>query len=100
MGANNVSRGADRPPGARYLYRALGPGRGLRLSFPPSPHRAPGQLQFRQQIVHRWISTSALEHQNSEKKVYSIPATRLAEELGKRMVLNSVMVGFFTAGGH
>jgi 2-oxoglutarate ferredoxin oxidoreductase subunit gamma len=30
-------------------------------------------------------------------KVYSIPATRFAEELGKRMVLNSVMVGFFTA---
>lgn len=29
-------------------------------------------------------------------KVFSIPATRLAEELGKRMVLNSVMVGFFT----
>jgi 2-oxoglutarate ferredoxin oxidoreductase subunit gamma len=32
-----------------------------------------------------------------DPKVYSIPATRLAEELGKRMVLNSVMVGFFTA---
>jgi 2-oxoglutarate ferredoxin oxidoreductase subunit gamma len=32
-----------------------------------------------------------------EIKVYSIPATRIAEELGKRMVLNSVMVGFFTA---
>src|SRR6202008_3182434 len=30
-------------------------------------------------------------------RVYSCPATRLAEELGKRMVLNSVMVGFFTA---
>lgn len=30
-------------------------------------------------------------------KVYSCPATRIAEELGKRMVLNSVMVGFFTA---
>jgi len=30
-------------------------------------------------------------------KVYAVPATRLAEELGKRMVLNSVMVGFFTA---
>jgi 2-oxoglutarate ferredoxin oxidoreductase subunit gamma len=29
-------------------------------------------------------------------KVYSVPATRMAEELGKRMVLNSVMVGFFT----
>jgi 2-oxoglutarate ferredoxin oxidoreductase subunit gamma len=33
-------------------------------------------------------------------KVYSIPATRIAEELGKRMVLNSVMVGFFTAVTH
>lgn len=33
-------------------------------------------------------------------KVYSIPATRIAEELGKRMVLNSVMVGFFTAITH
>jgi 2-oxoglutarate ferredoxin oxidoreductase subunit gamma len=30
-------------------------------------------------------------------KVYSVPATRIAEELGKRMVLNSVMVGFFAA---
>ncbi len=30
-------------------------------------------------------------------RVYSVPATRLAEELGKRMVLNIVMVGFFTA---
>jgi 2-oxoglutarate ferredoxin oxidoreductase subunit gamma len=30
-------------------------------------------------------------------KVYSIPATRIAESLGKKMVLNSVMVGFFTA---
>ena len=33
-------------------------------------------------------------------KVYSVPATRFAEELGKRMVLNSVMVGFFTAVTH
>ena len=32
-----------------------------------------------------------------QTKVYSCPATRRAEELGKRMVLNSVMVGFFTA---
>jgi len=30
-------------------------------------------------------------------KVYSVPATRLAEELGKRMVLNILMVGFFAA---
>jgi len=32
-----------------------------------------------------------------QTKVYSCPATRLAEELGKRMVSNSVMVGFFAA---
>jgi len=32
-----------------------------------------------------------------EVRVFSDPATRIAEELGKRMVLNSVMVGFFTA---
>jgi 2-oxoglutarate ferredoxin oxidoreductase subunit gamma len=30
-------------------------------------------------------------------RVYGVPATRLAEELGKRMVLNVVMVGFFAA---
>jgi 2-oxoglutarate ferredoxin oxidoreductase subunit gamma len=34
---------------------------------------------------------------NKEIQVYSIPATRIAEVLGKRMVLNSVMVGFLTA---
>ncbi len=35
-----------------------------------------------------------------EIQIYSIPATRIAEELGKKMVLNSVMVGFFTAITH
>ena len=30
-------------------------------------------------------------------RMFSVPATRLAEELGKRMVLNIVMVGFFAA---
>ncbi len=30
-------------------------------------------------------------------KVFGVPATRFAEELGKKMVLNIVMVGFFTA---
>ncbi len=30
-------------------------------------------------------------------RVYGVPATRLAEELGKRMMLNIVMVGFFGA---
>jgi 2-oxoglutarate ferredoxin oxidoreductase subunit gamma len=30
-------------------------------------------------------------------KVYSIPATKLAEDLGRRIVSNVVMLGFFTA---
>jgi 2-oxoglutarate ferredoxin oxidoreductase subunit gamma len=30
-------------------------------------------------------------------RVYGVPATRLAEELGRKMVLNIVMVGFFGA---
>jgi 2-oxoglutarate ferredoxin oxidoreductase subunit gamma len=30
-------------------------------------------------------------------RIYRVPATRLAEELGRRMVQNIVMVGFFTA---
>jgi 2-oxoglutarate ferredoxin oxidoreductase subunit gamma len=30
-------------------------------------------------------------------KVFKIPATRLAEELGRKIVLNIVMTGFFTA---
>jgi len=30
-------------------------------------------------------------------RIYGIPATRFAEELGKKMVLNVVMVGFFGA---
>jgi 2-oxoglutarate ferredoxin oxidoreductase subunit gamma len=33
----------------------------------------------------------------AQTRIYSIPATRIAEELGKRMVLNIVMVGFFAA---
>jgi 2-oxoglutarate ferredoxin oxidoreductase subunit gamma len=33
-------------------------------------------------------------------RVFSVPATRFAEELGKRMVLNAVMVGFFAAVTH
>ncbi|HMC59937.1 MAG TPA: 2-oxoacid:acceptor oxidoreductase family protein, partial [Candidatus Solibacter sp.] len=30
-------------------------------------------------------------------RVYGVPATRLAEEIGKKVVLNIVMVGFFGA---
>jgi 2-oxoglutarate ferredoxin oxidoreductase subunit gamma len=35
--------------------------------------------------------------ESKDARIYSVPATRIAEELGKRMVLNIVMVGFFTA---
>ncbi|MBV8052627.1 MAG: 2-oxoacid:acceptor oxidoreductase family protein [Acidobacteriaceae bacterium] len=41
-----------------------------------------------------------VDHLRGDHKVYSVPATRFAEDLGKRMVLNSVMVGFFTAVTH
>jgi 2-oxoglutarate ferredoxin oxidoreductase subunit gamma len=34
---------------------------------------------------------------NPGMKLFGIPATRLAEELGRKMILNIVMVGFFTA---
>jgi 2-oxoglutarate ferredoxin oxidoreductase subunit gamma len=30
-------------------------------------------------------------------KLYGVPATRIAEELGRKVVLNMVMAGFFTA---
>ena len=33
----------------------------------------------------------------SAKKTYKIPATRIAEKLGRKMVANVVMLGFFTA---
>jgi 2-oxoglutarate ferredoxin oxidoreductase subunit gamma len=38
-----------------------------------------------------------LENLPRQIRVYGIPATRLAEELGKKMVLNVVMVGFLCA---
>lgn len=38
-----------------------------------------------------------LDHSTGGRRVFSIPATRLAEELGKKMILNVVMVGFFSA---
>ena len=49
-----------------------------------------GTLIVEQDLVH-------LTDLPRQTKVYSCPATRLAEELGKKMVLNSVMVGFFAA---
>jgi 2-oxoglutarate ferredoxin oxidoreductase subunit gamma len=49
-----------------------------------------GILIVEQDLVR--VSDSDIKFQ-----VFSVPATRIAEVLGKRMVLNSVMMGFFTA---
>ena len=43
------------------------------------------------------IRDSRISDLKSRERVYGVPATRLAEELGKKMVLNVVMVGFFAA---
>ena len=38
-----------------------------------------------------------IDKKHGKWKVYTIPATRFAEELGKKIVANIVMLGFFTA---
>ena len=55
------------------------------------PELKPGGLLVIEQDLVR------VDNLHPGTRVYSCPATRLAEELGKRMVLNSVMVGFFAA---
>ncbi len=52
--------------------------------------RAGGMLLVEEDLV-------PLDHKAQHLRVYGIPATRLAEELGKKMVLNVIMVGFFCA---
>ncbi len=49
-----------------------------------------GTLILEQELVR-------LENVAPGVKVYAIPATRIAEKIGKRMVLNVVMTGFFGA---
>ena len=38
-----------------------------------------------------------LKNQHGDIKLYSIPSTRFAEQLGNRIIANLVMLGFFTA---
>jgi 2-oxoglutarate ferredoxin oxidoreductase subunit gamma len=52
-----------------------------------------GTLVIEQDLVR-------VSHLPPGTKVFSCPATRLAEELRKKMVLNIVMVGFFAAVTH
>jgi 2-oxoglutarate ferredoxin oxidoreductase subunit gamma len=56
-----------------------------------APELKPGGMLLVEQDLVR------LSELKKPAKVFSIPATRLAEELGKKMVLNVVMAGFFGA---
>jgi 2-oxoglutarate ferredoxin oxidoreductase subunit gamma len=49
-----------------------------------------GLLLYEQDLI-------TLGELNPGVRTYGIPATRLAEELGRRLILNMVMVGFVTA---
>jgi 2-oxoglutarate ferredoxin oxidoreductase subunit gamma len=49
-----------------------------------------GLLLYEQDLIH-------LPKVNHHIRSYGIPATRFAEELGRKLVLNMVMVGFVTA---
>ncbi|HXG01647.1 MAG TPA: 2-oxoacid:acceptor oxidoreductase family protein [Bacteroidota bacterium] len=56
-----------------------------------SPELAPGGILITEEEL-------VVPHNlRRDVKHYSIPATRIAEELGKKMVMNSVMMGFVTA---
>ncbi len=57
-----------------------------------APELKPGGMMLIEQDL---VRVQGLAQQGV--KVYGIPATRLAEQLGKRMVLNIVMTGFFGA---
>ncbi|MBI4876411.1 MAG: 2-oxoacid:acceptor oxidoreductase family protein [Acidobacteria bacterium] len=56
-----------------------------------APELRPGGMLLVEQDLVR------LSDSSPAARVFSVPATRLAEELGKKMVLNVVMVGFFGA---
>ncbi|MGD0222149.1 MAG: 2-oxoacid:acceptor oxidoreductase family protein [Terriglobia bacterium] len=49
-----------------------------------------GMLLYEQDLIHLDNTTQGIRY-------YGIPATRFAEELGRKLVLNMVMVGFVTA---
>ena len=56
-----------------------------------SPGLKPGGLLLYEQDLLK------LDERNADFRTFGIPATRLAEELGRRLVLNMVMVGFLTS---
>ena len=56
-----------------------------------APQLKPGGILIAEQELVR------IDQAPSGIKMYGVPATRLAEELGRKVVLNIVMVGFFGA---
>jgi len=52
--------------------------------------RPAGMLLYEQDLIHLDNTTQGIRH-------FGIPVTRFAEELGRKLVLNMVMVGFVTA---
>lgn len=56
-----------------------------------APQLKPGGILITEQELVR------IDQVHDTTRVYGVPATRLAEELGRKVVLNIVMVGFFGA---
>jgi 2-oxoglutarate ferredoxin oxidoreductase subunit gamma len=56
-----------------------------------SPQLKPGGILITEQELVN------IDHAPAGIRMYGVPATRLAEELGRKVVLNIVMVGFFGA---
>jgi 2-oxoglutarate ferredoxin oxidoreductase subunit gamma len=56
-----------------------------------TPQLKPGGILITEQEMVR------VDRYPNGVRVYGVPATRLAEELGRKVVLNIVMVGFFGA---
>ncbi len=94
----------------RACAAAAGRGRGVRrLSLPAEDRRADralagGLREVRRRAEGRRGSSSTTRIWSSRTptaapiaKTFGIPATRIAEELGKRIVQNIVVVGFATA---
>ncbi len=59
-----------------------------------TPELKPGGILITEQELVR------VDHLATGKRTYGVPATRLAEKLGRKVVLNIVMVGFFGAVTH
>ena len=53
-----------------------------------------GTLIIDQDLVN---PNTALPQRDGDQPYFAIPATRMAEELGRKMMANIIMLGFFTA---